>query len=204
MTDDPRKTTLRRYLDLARDTVLWKLEGLSDYDLRRPLTPTGTNLLGVLKHLSYVEAGYFGDCLGRPTPETVPPWEPPNLDMYAAEDESTQDILDLWSRVRAHSDATIEALPLDSVGEVPWWPPERRQTTLHTLLVHEIAEWNRHAGQIDILRELMDGVTGYTQTWGGVPDASELDPDAYVAELQRIADAYRPADESAQSSGKAR
>ena len=65
MEYDP-KADLHSYLQTARDTVLWKLDGLSEYDVRRPLTPTGTNLLGLVKHLATVELGYFGDTFGRP------------------------------------------------------------------------------------------------------------------------------------------
>ena len=60
MTDAGAKADLQRYLQAARDALLWKLEGLSEYDVRRPMTPTGTNLLGLVKHLAYVEMGYFG------------------------------------------------------------------------------------------------------------------------------------------------
>jgi hypothetical protein len=66
MIDADAKETLRRYLRSAREALLWKLEGRSEYDIRRPLTPTGTNLLGLVKHLSIVEAWYFGETFGRP------------------------------------------------------------------------------------------------------------------------------------------
>ena len=68
---DP-KDDLQRYLQVARDAVVWKLDGLAEYDARRPLTPTGTNLLGLVKHLAWVEAGYLGATFGRPFPEPVP------------------------------------------------------------------------------------------------------------------------------------
>ena len=68
---DP-KATLVRYLQQARDAMLWKLDGLGEYDIRRPLTPTGTNLLGLVKHLAGVESGYFGATFGRPFPGTLP------------------------------------------------------------------------------------------------------------------------------------
>ena len=61
------KETLVEYLQSARDAMVWKVEGLSEYDARRPMTPTGTNLLGLVKHLASVELGYFGDTFGRPT-----------------------------------------------------------------------------------------------------------------------------------------
>ncbi len=62
MTDFEPKADLQRYLQTAREALLWKLEGLDEYDARRPLTPTGTNLLGLVKHAAGVEVGYFGDC----------------------------------------------------------------------------------------------------------------------------------------------
>jgi uncharacterized damage-inducible protein DinB len=159
---DP-KADLQRYLQTAREALLWKLDGLSEYDVRRPLTPTGTNLLGLVKHVASVELGYFGDTFGRPSGEPLP-WfasgAEPNADMWAAADESREQIVQLYTRVWAHSDATIEALPLDAVGHVPWWPADRSEVTLHRILVHVIAETDRHAGHADIVRELIDGAVG--------------------------------------------
>jgi hypothetical protein len=159
---DP-KSVLQRYLQGGRDALLWKLEGLSEYDVRRPMTPTATNLLGLVKHVASVEAGYLGDCFGRPFPESLP-WlddgAEPNADMWAGPDESRDGIVDLYHRVWAHSDATIEALELDAVGQVPWWPEERRQVTLQQILVHMATETHRHAGHADIVRELIDGAVG--------------------------------------------
>jgi hypothetical protein len=57
---DP-KADFHLYLQEAREALLWKLDGLGEYDVRRPLVPTGTNLLGLVKHLASVELGYFGD-----------------------------------------------------------------------------------------------------------------------------------------------
>lgn len=111
--------------------------------------PTGTNLLGVVKHVASVEAGYLGETFGRPFPEPLP-WlaeEAEEADMWATLEQSRDWVVDLYHRVWAHSDATVEALPLDAVGAVPWWPPERRQVTLHQILVHMIAETHRHTGQ---------------------------------------------------------
>jgi uncharacterized damage-inducible protein DinB len=159
---DP-KTDLHRYLQAARDTMLWKLEGLSEYDARRPLTPTGTNVLGLVKHLAGVEAGYFGATFGRPFPEPLPWFEEgaePNADMWATPDESREQIVGLYQRVWAHADQTIRELPLDAVGRVPWWPEDRRDAPLHRILVHVVAEANRHAGHADIVRELIDGAAG--------------------------------------------
>src|ERR1700760_2202622 len=160
---DDQKADLHRYLQRGREAVLWKLDGLAEYDVRRPLVPTGTNLLGLVKHLTMVDAGYFGDTFGRPFPEPLTAWDGSaefNADMYAAADESRHEIEDRYRRVWAHSDATIEALPLDAIGHVPWWPAARNEVTLHRVLVHMIAETERHAGHADIVRELIDGATG--------------------------------------------
>jgi uncharacterized damage-inducible protein DinB len=157
------KDDLQRYLQAGRDALVWKLEGLSEYDARRPLVPTGTNLLGLVKHVAAVEAGYLGATFGRPFPEPIP-WgdddAEPNADMWATPGESREGIVDLYRRVWTHSDATIAALDLDTQGRVPWWPPEHATVTLHRVLIHMIAETERHAGHADIVRELIDGATG--------------------------------------------
>jgi hypothetical protein len=157
------KADLHRYLQVGRDALLWKTEGLSEYDCRRPMTPTGTNLLGLVKHVASVEAGYFGEVFGRPLDEP-PPWfdddAEPNADMWATADESRDDIVAFYRRVWANSDATIEALALDAIGRVPWWPEGRNEVTLHTLVLHMIAETHRHAGHADIVREIIDGSAG--------------------------------------------
>ena len=160
MTSSQPKPDLIRYLQIARDALLWKQEGLSEYDVRRPLVPTGTNLLGLVKHVASVEAGYFGETFGRPFGEPLP-WldedAEPNADMWATAEESRQDIVDLYRRVWAHSDATINALALDAIGHVPWWPPERTEVTLHRILIHMIDETARHAGHLDLLRDCLRG-----------------------------------------------
>lgn len=163
MTASDPKADLQRYLQAGRDALLWKLEGLPEYDARRPLTPTGTNLLGLVKHVASIELGYLGDTFGRPSDEPLP-WladdAEPNADMWATADESREQIVGLYQRAWAHSDATIAALPLDALGTVPWWPAGKNEVTLHRILIHMIAETDRHAGHADIVRELIDGSAG--------------------------------------------
>jgi hypothetical protein len=157
------KSELHRYLKVGRDALIWKLDGLSEYDVRRPMTATGTNLLGLVKHVASVEAGYLGDTFDRPFPEPLPWFEAdaePNADMWATADESREQIVAFYRRVWAHSDVTIETRALDAIGHVPHWPPERSEVTLHQILVHMIAETQRHAGHADIVRELIDGTVG--------------------------------------------
>ena len=186
---DP-KSELQRYLQEARETLLWKLDGLSDYDVRRPLVPTGTNLLGLVKHVASVELGYFGDTFDRPSDESLPWFDAdaePNADLWATADETREQILGLYHRVWAHSDATIDTLALDAIGHVPWWPPEQREVTLHRILVHMIAETNRHAGHADIVRELIDGAIGWRPGDDNLPAVDQAWWDSYRSRLEQAA-----------------
>ena len=194
-SSDP-KDVLHRYLNTARDALVWKLEGVSEYDIRRPMTPTGTNLLGTVKHLAAVEYGYFGDTFGRPGPAFpwVGPDAQPHADMFATADETRRDILDLYADARAHADATIEALDLDAPGVVPWWGPDV-PVTLQWILVHVIAEVNRHLGQIDILRESIDGAVGHRRDNDNMEPSDTDGWATHCARLDAIANqaADRPA-----------
>jgi len=187
--EDP-KHHLSRYLQVARDALLWKLEGLSEYDIRRPLTPTGTNLLGVVKHVASVEVGYLGDCFGLPFGEPLPWFDEdadPNADFWATADESRDDIVGLYRRVWIHSDKTIAALPLDALGRVPWWPDDRAEVTLHQILLHMIAETHRHAGHADIVRELIDGTVGLRADNDNMPPGDAEWWASYRARLESVA-----------------
>lgn len=187
MTD--AKEMLHHYLRSSREAIVWKLEGLGERDLRWPHTPTGTNLLGLVKHLAGIEFGYLGDTFGRPAPVTLP-WlaedAPDNVDMWATEEESADYIVDLYRQAWAHSDATIAALDLDAPGTVPWW--RTPDVTLHHILVHVIAETARHAGHADIVRELIDGEAGLRDGLSNLPGRDAQWWDSYVAKLRDVAE----------------
>jgi uncharacterized damage-inducible protein DinB len=194
--EDP-KDTLIRYLQSARDAIVWKVEGLSEYDARRPLTPTGTNLLGLVKHLASVELGYFGDTFGRPSGIELP-WHSddadPNDDLHLTADETREWVLDLYRTAWAHAAVTFEELKLDAEGRVPWWPDDRNPVTLHQILVHMVGETARHAGHADIVRETIDGQAG---RFAGDANMDEgYDWPAYVAKVEQAARsvASRPVD----------
>jgi hypothetical protein len=192
--DEGEEGTLRRYLDAGHEALLWKLEGASDYDVRRPVTPTGTNLLGLVKHVASVEAGYLGETFGRPFPEPLPWFDDdaePEADLWAAPDESRADVLGLHRRVRAHAGATLDALDLSAPGRVPHWPEPRCRVTLHQVLVHLIAEVQRHAGHADIVRELVDGSAGMQRGNDNLADVDAAWRAAHVERLQRTAEGFR-------------
>jgi uncharacterized damage-inducible protein DinB len=189
MAADP-KVHLKRYLQICREALLWKLEGLGEYDIRRPLTPTGTNLLGLVKHTASVEAGYLGDRFGRPFDEPLPWFDEgaePNADLWATPDESRAAITGLYRRVWVHSDVTIDTLPLDAHGDIPWWPPDRRDVTLHQILIHVIAETNRHAGHADIVRELIDGAAGLRADNSNLPEGDAAWWETYRGRVEKAA-----------------
>jgi hypothetical protein len=185
---DP-KADFHYYLNEAREALLWKLTGLGEYDVRRPLVPTGTNLLGLVKHLASVELGYFGDTFGRPHGEPLPEYDPdePNADMWAKADETREQIIGLYQRAWAHSDATIAALPLAAIGHVPWWPGERNEVTLHHIVVRVTAETHRHAGQADIIRELIDGAAGLREGNDNLPSGDQAWWENYRTQVEHAA-----------------
>lgn len=156
-----------------------------------PMTPTGTNLLGLVKHVASVAVDYLGGCVGRPFGDPMPWTEDdaePNADMWASPDESMADVLAFWDRAWAHIDASIAALPLDAPAQVPWWG-DRGDTTMHRLIMHLIAEIARHAGQADILRETIDGAVGLRDGVSNLPDGDAAGWAAYVGRLRATAEA---------------
>jgi len=139
-----------------RAVVRWKLEGLDDEQLRRAVVPSGMTLLGVLKHLASVEAGWFCAGFGRPAEEVATSEEDPDADFRVEADETTADVLAYHDRACRAADAVVAELPLDATGRS--WSGE--VITMRWVLVHMIEENARHAGHADVLRELLDGRTG--------------------------------------------
>lgn len=185
------KHELHAKLRVSRAAMLAKVEGLSEYDMRRPMTPTGTNLLGLLKHLAGVEYVYLGTSFGRPPAETLA-WEEDGsvwdgADMWALPTESSDYIAGLYRRACEHGDRTIEALDLDAVGSVPHWPEDRRVTDLGVLLIRMVEETARHAGHADILRETIDGAAGLDHdSLGG-----EAEWSGYLTKIEEAAATFR-------------
>jgi hypothetical protein len=171
--DEFAKDYLHNELRVVREVLVWKLDGLSEYDIRRPLTVTGTNLLGLLKHKACSDARYLGEVFGRPFAGPVLRWNDEGAwedEHWVGEHETRADILDLYRSVGEHVDATINALPIDAPGHVPWWPRPRVQ--LFNIMVHCLNEATRHAGHADILREQLDGRTGTRADYEEVVDAA--------------------------------
>jgi hypothetical protein len=190
---DP-KTALHYYLQQSREALVWKLNGLDEREVRFPRTPTGNNFLGMLKHCLNVEAGYFGPTFGRQFPESeeLVPIEAfahdPQADWYTGEEETRDGLIDLYRRVWTFADHTIEELPLESLGLVPWWRLGSQEVTLQRVMVHVICDLARHAGQADIMREQHDGAIGCQPESANLPH--DYDWPTYVAKLTALAEQF--------------
>ena len=156
------KESLHASLDRHRDVVLWKLDGLDDADLRRPMTPSGTNLLGLVKHLASVEYDWFCQTFGRETEPLPFDEDDENADLRVQPDETTDDIVAFYGRARAAADQVIADVDLDDIGTA-WFGDA---VSMRWVLIHMIEETARHAGHVDIVRELIDGATGDHQRSG--------------------------------------
>lgn len=187
------KVILHAQLKVQRAALRQKLDGISERQARLPRTPTTTNLLGLLKHAACCEAGYFGEVFDRPSGIPMP-WEAPgasledDLDMFATEGESMADVLAFADACFSHADSTIESLPIDAPGVVPWWRPGAREVVLGQIISHMALDEARHAGHADILREQLDAAVGLRPSGDNLPD---IDADAWArrhTRLQRIAD----------------
>ncbi len=191
MIDEFAKEYLHDNLRWARSDLVGKLDGLPEYDVRRPLTRTGTNLLGLVKHLTLCEARYLRAIFDRPYPDPIPTFDDPGFDnrdhLQVTETESRTDILAGYRRACEHEDTTIEALPIDATGFVPWWP--RPHVKLFNVMVHVVTETNRHLGHAHILREQLDGALGSDPTPISAQD--EADWDTHRARAQKAAEAAR-------------
>ncbi|BCJ69549.1 DinB family protein [Polymorphospora rubra] len=184
MIEDFAKGHLHGQLRRTRQALVWKLEGLSEYDVRRPLTATGTNLLGLVKHLATLEAWYFGEVFARPYPEPLGRWQDADgSDLWVTSGETREQIIDFYQRAWGHADATLDELPIDAPGHVPWWP--QPDVKLFNIMVHVLLETSRHAGHADILREQLDGRTGVRAEYEEQIDTAARE--AYWAKIERAA-----------------
>jgi len=155
------KQHLHQCLRWARDEVVPKLDGLEEYDARRPMTRTGLNLLGLVKHLAFFEASYFGFVFGRPYPEVIPAvdesFQNPDL-MWVGVDETREQIVEDYRKACRHADETIAGLATDARGRIPWWGAD--EVPLFNVMAHMLGETRQHLGHMDLIREQLDGRVG--------------------------------------------
>lgn len=186
LTVGDEKALLHTHLRLQRDALLWKLDGLGDADLRRPMTDTGTNLLGLVKHLTGIEGAYFCDAFGRPRPPLA--WEDDEdaamgqfSDMYATRNETAEEIITSYRAATAAADQSIETLDLETAARHHLGI----SVSLRWMLLTVLLDTARHAGHADIVREMIDGTAGQYRDWSGVPPADDQEyRDTYLARVR--------------------
>ena len=147
---------LERFLDFQRDTLIWKLGGLTREQLVATHTPSGMSLLGLVKHMAYVERNWFQIRL-LTLPLTVP-WRDgiPGSDFRIEPDETPESVLDFYLREVTESRRIYaEAESLDQIALHP-----DRRVSLRWIMIHMIEETARHCGHADFMREYTDGLTG--------------------------------------------
>jgi hypothetical protein len=143
------KTTLQGFLNYLRDAIAAKVTGVPEPQVRTPGVPSGTNLLGLVKHLTYVERYHFLGEHVRSWPATFTPTGTDTVDAVLA--GYRQAIDDANAVIDACDDLTRPVPKPAKPGSAP---------SVRWLLTHLIEETGRHAGHADILREQIDGATG--------------------------------------------
>ncbi|MEV0029859.1 DinB family protein [Nocardia sp. NPDC050793] len=150
---------LQAWLDRHRATLLWKCTGLDAEQLRsRPLAPSGLSLLGLVRHMSEVERGWFRiAAAGAPLDYLYCSEVNPDGDFDDIADADPEDAFAVYHREVRAADAAVATLPLDHTFARPL---RTAVFSLRWVYVHMIEEYARHNGHADLLRERIDGRTG--------------------------------------------
>lgn len=154
----PGKDTLLAMLDNNRAVMVWKLEGLTRDEVTRPVVASGTSLLGMVKHLAFVERWWFDDFFAGSNVEY--PWtdKDPDADFRIEDDETIDDIVALYTEAIARSDEIAADARMDDLSVRD---RNGERYALRWIVAHMIEETARHAGHADLARELIDEATGY-------------------------------------------
>jgi hypothetical protein len=180
------RALLHTHLKDARDALIWKVEGLNEEDRRRPMTPTGTNLVGLVKHMTWIEGWYLCEFFDHERPRLEWEWDVDadwghHSHMYAKPEETTEDLIAAYRATSAAADRTIEDLELDAVGQL--WSGET--VSLRSMLLVVLVDTARHAGHSDIMREMIDGRTGDRHSPSGFYGAADEEyRSAYLARVR--------------------
>jgi len=151
---------LSAFLDYQRETLLWKVDGLSKAELLRPLMSSGMMLLGLVKHLAYVERWWFQSVFAGEDVDY--PWtdDDPDADWRVEPDEDVASVLDFYRAEATRSREIMSSAGLDDLARRPHTPPPGGDRSLRWIVLHMIEETARHNGHADLMREAIDGATG--------------------------------------------
>ncbi len=143
-------------LERHRDAILWKLDGLDDDQLRERITPSGLSPIGLLKHLGAVEYGWFCATFGRPHEPLPFDEDDEDADLAVAAEESCDEVIAFYGRARVAANAAVAEIEVDATGTA-WFGEE---VSMRWVMIHMLEELARHAGHMDVMREMIDGMTG--------------------------------------------
>jgi uncharacterized damage-inducible protein DinB len=158
LTADPLELILG-YLDFLEDVTLRKIGDLSDEQLRASTVPSGWSLLGMIKHLActerfWVRHVFLGEYVDFSWPgDPVAEWQLDDRDSPAS-------IARFYSAERAHTRLALAGIPASAAAKRPFRPEGGDVPTLGWVLCHLMYQAARHAGHLDIARELTDGAVG--------------------------------------------
>jgi uncharacterized damage-inducible protein DinB len=150
------RTTLDAYLDYHRATLLWKCEGLTDGQLRQRAVPPSTlSLLGLVRHLTETERGWFREDAATPMPDIYTTAQRPDADFDDVEQADVSANVAAYREEVEACRAAVAGLPLDHLIK-----GRTRAYSLRWIYLHMIEEYARHNGHADLLRQAIDGATG--------------------------------------------
>jgi uncharacterized damage-inducible protein DinB len=154
---------LNGWLEHHRGILLWKCEGLTDDQLRqRSVPPSTLSLLGLVRHMAQVERGWFRQVfLGEDVPDLYDDRDDRDVDFNGVDDaDVAADVAAFEAECGASREVVAAAPDLDVLSKKR---SERtgEQFSLRWIITHMIEEYARHNGHADLLRESIDGATGY-------------------------------------------
>ena len=159
LVNGDEKALLKKHLHDVQQSLLWKVEGLTDEELRRPMTRSQTNLIGIVKHLAGLTNAYLCSSFGLPREPL--PWEDDEelwhgLDMWATPEESCEEIIGMYRRACEAGIRAIEEVDLDAVGT----HHSGVQVSFRWMVLVVLKDTIRHTGHADVVREMIDGRVG--------------------------------------------
>jgi uncharacterized damage-inducible protein DinB len=156
---EPGRNLLLRRINSAREHVFTQIEGLTDAELRRPVLPSGWSCLDLVRHLTLSDERYwFEVVMAGGSLDFWPVGD--NADWRVDDDEPAQGVINDYRDAIANTDSIIAGLRLDDspARPEPWWNDAGLSfPDLRAVLVHHLVETATHAGQLDAVRELLDG-----------------------------------------------
>jgi hypothetical protein len=153
------RETLEGFLDWYRAVVERKVDGLTLDDAKRVMTPTGMSALGILKHLGWVERGWFRETFAGEDVEAIDVNGDNSAEFAIGHDDTVASVVAFYRAEVEQSRRVVDEAPsLDALSATE--TSYREHVSLRWIMVHMLEETARHAGHLDLIREQIDGQVG--------------------------------------------